>query len=297
MNPLIAIITLLPLPLLAEITLSETQQKNLGLQTEEAAIIEMAPAVEVPAVLIVPPDKRAAITAPFEGRVNQVLVKIGDEVSANQPILRVTPRTVGSPAQELKAPLAGKIYDLPAITGTAFTAETVLAQTGDSSEMLARASVWQTPEMARIKPGKNATLRVDIFPTETFPAKVLSIDPGHEEASPFFHVYAALPNPDHRLHANYRAWLTIETGDQESVIAVPERAVLGTLGKQFLFVETEPGHYERRDVVTGLRSAGRIEIREGVMPGDRVVTVGNYQLQFAASEEGSAIDPHAGHSH
>lgn len=78
---------------------------------------------------------------------------------------------------------------------------------------------------------------------------------------------------------------------------MPRRAVLGSLGKLFVFVETEPGKYERREVVTGLKSGDRIEIVEGILPGDRVVTVGNYQLQYVVPQGGPAIDAGHGHAH
>jgi multidrug efflux pump subunit AcrA (membrane-fusion protein) len=79
--------------------------------------------------------------------------------------------------------------------------------------------------------------------------------------------------------------MSVQTGDPQTVIAVPRRAVLGSLGKMFVFVENEPGTYERREVVTGLKS------------GDRVVIVGNYQLQYVLPQSGGTIDAGHGHAH
>ncbi|MFY8268949.1 MAG: hypothetical protein ACOVLK_06065 [Terrimicrobiaceae bacterium] len=51
--------------------------------------------------------------------------------------------------------------------------------------------------------------------------------------------------------------------------------------------------------MTGIRSGDLVEIIEGVLPGEKVVVVGNYQLQYVTSGAGSAADTeaHAGHSH
>ncbi len=262
------------------VTLSEAQKTNLGLQITEAEIVELIPTVEVPAVLVLPPERHARITAPFEGRVTGLLVKLGDSVKKDQPLLKVSPLVVGSPSQELRAPLDGVVFDQAAVIGTTFKPETILMQTGDYEELLAQGLFYQSPELTKITMGQRVTLNLDIFPGETFEGVIQRVDPGHEQASPFFHIYALVPNRDDKLHPNYRARMNIQIGNPQTVIAVPGRAVLGNLGKLFVFVEGEQGIYERREVVTGMKSGDRIEIVEGVLPGDRVVTVGNYQLQF-----------------
>jgi multidrug efflux pump subunit AcrA (membrane-fusion protein) len=279
------------------VVLGETRRRNLELQTAEASVVELAPALEVPAVLVLPPERHARITAPFEGRVDGLLAKLGDHVRRGQPLLSVTPLAVGSPAQELRAPLDGVVFDLAAVVGTAFKPDTTLMQTGDYAELLARGVFYQSPELAKIRIGQKAAVTLDVFPGERFPGAVQRVDPGHDVASPFFHIYALIPNAADKLHPNYRARLSVEIGEAQSVVAVPVRAVLGSLGALFVYIETEPGHYERREVVTGIRSGGLVEIVEGVLPGDRVVTVGNYQLQHVLPEGTGAAPGDDGHGH
>jgi multidrug efflux pump subunit AcrA (membrane-fusion protein) len=279
------------------VTLGETQRRNLGLQTAEAAIIELAPSLEVPAVLVLPPERHARITAPFEGRVTALLAKLGEHVKKDQPLLRVTPLAVGSPAQELRAPLDGVIFDQSAVVGTTFKPETTLMQTGDYDELLAQGIFYQSPELTRIRIGQKTSITLDVFPGERFEGEVERIDPGHDEASPFFHIYALIPNREDQLHPNYRARMSVEIGDPQTVIAIPRSAILGSLGRLFVFVESEPGHYERRDVATGMKSGGLVEIVEGILPGDQVVTVGNYQLQYVLPDAGTSEALDAGHGH
>jgi len=280
------------------VVLTETQASNLGIKTETAETADIAPAVEVPAVLVLPPEKHARISAPFAGRVTELLVKLGDHVTKGQPLMRVTPLAVGSPAQELRAPIDGVVFDQEAVIGLAFTPENTLMHIGDYHELLARGSFYQSPGLTEIKRGQKADLLLDVFPGEKFTGTVQRVDPGHGEGSPFFHIYAFVPNPDDRLHPNYRARMVIETGAPETVVAVPRRALLGRLGAKFVYVQTEPLHFERRDVKTGVVSGDRVEIIEGLLPGDAVVTNGHYQLQFVTSA--SATEPHGdehGHAH
>ena len=279
------------------VVLTATQAANLQLETVEAEITELAPMLEVPAVFVLPPERHARITAPFAGRVTELLAKLGEQVEKGQPLLRVAPLAVGSPPQEIRAPLEGVVFEQDAVIGLPFTPETTLMQTGDYRELLARGSFYQSPELTRVAAGQKAVLLLDVFPGERFEGSVQRVDPGHSEGSPFFHIYALVPNPGDKLHPNYRGRMLIETGAPETVVAVPRRAVLGQLGAKFVFVQTEPLHFERREVVTGLAGGDRVEMVEGVLPGDIVVTNGHYQLQYAAAGGAAEAGAEAGHDH
>lgn len=279
------------------VVITEAQAANLGLETVEAEVAELAPTLEVPAVFVLPPERHGKITAPFAGRVTALLAKLGDHVKKDQPLMRVAPLAVGSPSQEIRAPLDGVIFEQDAVIGMPFTPETILMHTGDYRELLARGSFYQSPQLTRIAPGQQAGLLLDVFPGERFEGTVQRVDPGHSEGSPFFHIYALVPNANEKLHPNYRGRMLIETGGKQPVIVVPRRAVLGRLGAKFVFVQTEPLHFERRDVVTGLVSGDRVEIVEGVLPGDVVVTNGHYQLQYTTAAGAEAATDAHDHAH
>lgn len=278
------------------VALSEAQRQNLGLQTTTATIVDLAPSVEIPAILVVPPEKHGFVSAPFPGRVLEVLVKLGQQIKAGDPVVRVAPLAVGSPEQTLASPVSGHVIRQNAMPGLAFNPETTLVEVGDDSQLLAQGLIFQSPELNRINIGAPAALFVDVFPDEEFPGVLQRLDTGHAAEDPGFHLYAAIPNPGHRLRPNFRGNLRISLGDPQPAIAIPRRAVLGSLGKLFVFVETDDGDFEKREVVTGMRSGDLVEILEGVLPEEKVVTVGNYQLQYLGAESAGGEDEH-GHNH
>ena len=53
--------------------------------------------------------------------------------------------------------------------------------------------------------------------------------------------------------------------------------MLNDSGQALVFVATASG-YEKRIVTTGIQSNDRIEIRDGLKTGDKVVVKGNYLL-------------------
>jgi cobalt-zinc-cadmium efflux system membrane fusion protein len=65
----------------------------------------------------------------------------------------------------------------------------------------------------------------------------------------------------------------------QAVTAVPAAALVGDGAARAVFVESGPGQYERKEVVTGRESGMLVEVRGGgVYPGDRVVTTGCQEL-------------------
>jgi membrane fusion protein, heavy metal efflux system len=262
------------------VSLSESQRRNLELTVVEAEIREMGRTVEVPATLVVPPERHGVVSASFAGRITEVLVKLGQDVAAGEPVLKVAPLAVGSPPQTLTAPIGGHVIQQNAMPGSAFTPETALVEIGDDSELLAGGIFFQSPVLTNIQLGKPATFLLDLYPGEAFLGTLQRIDTGHGPEDPSFHIYAVIANPDHRLRPNYRGRLSIPIDEPQVAVAVPRRAVLGSLGNLFVFVENEEGVFEKRQVVVGVRDQDWLEIIEGILPGERVVTVGNYQLQF-----------------
>jgi multidrug efflux pump subunit AcrA (membrane-fusion protein) len=273
------------------------QRRNLGLKTSEAEIREMGQTIEVPAVLVIPPEKHGKVTAPFAGRVVDVLVKLGQELRSGEPVLKVAPLAVGSPPQTLTAPVSGHVIRQNSVPGQTFSPETSLVEIGDDTELLAQGLFFQSPALTNIKLGGRASFLLDLFPGENFDGALQRLDTGHGPEDPSFHVYASIPNLDHRLRPNFRGRLAVEIGPRQPVVAVPRRAVLGSLGRWFVFVDNGT-HFEEREIVTGLRGGDWIEIVEGVLPGEKVVTVGNYQLQYISPEgQGDSSDSSSGHGH
>lgn len=83
-----------------------------------------------------------------------------------------------------------------------------------------------------------------------------------------------------------RTTLFIVTDQADSVVAVPHSAVLGGAGRLFAFVQDDAEGliYDKRAVVVGMKDDRYSEIIEGVFPGDKVVTEGNYQLQYVTTK-------------
>jgi len=86
---------------------------------------------------------------------------------------------------------------------------------------------------------------------------------------------------------------TKEPGNNGEVLVVPRNAVLMAGSDSVLYVETEPGRFEIRNVVLGGRSGDQIVVLKGLEEGEQVAVSGNFlidsQMQLAGNP--SLIDP------
>jgi Cu(I)/Ag(I) efflux system membrane fusion protein len=86
---------------------------------------------------------------------------------------------------------------------------------------------------------------------------------------------------------------TNEPDDQSQAIIVPRDAVLMAAKHSVVYVETEPGRFEIRRVITGASTDDGIVILKGLAEGETVATRGNFlldsQMQLAGNP--SLIDP------
>ena len=145
-------------------------------------------------------------------------------------------------------------------------------------------------------------MTVESFPGEIFTGTVDLIGGALEPDTRTLKIWARVANPEGRLRPNMRATLNIVTGHADNVVAIPHSAVLGESGTFFAFVQSDEKGltYERRAVVTGIKDDQYVEIIEGILPTEKVVTLGNYQLQYVTSSvkpEVAAESAHLVHDH
>jgi membrane fusion protein, multidrug efflux system len=118
-----------------------------------------------------------------------------------------------------------------------------------------------------------------VYPDREFVGSVASIDNLVDPVTRAIQVRALIPNPDRLLRPGMLMTVTLDANPREAVM-VPEEALLhaGRGHQVFVLDGGEPPRALRRDVAIGVRLAGRVEIRDGLAPGDLVVTHGTLLL-------------------
>lgn len=264
------------------VELSDLAINNLGIQTVKATIVPRASTVDVNGIVEFLPERQAIAASRAEGRVSEIHVKVGEKVSKGQSLLTIQPVFVGSSLVTILSPLDGYITKQNVILGQSVTPEAGLMEIGDSSEVLVRGVMYETPDVAKVQVGQNVSVNSSLIGSEGLRGKTQRMDGAYDRGSRTLNVYALVENLDRKLLANMQVVLSIEVTEPADILTVPVKAILGESGEQFVFVRSGK-EFERRSVKLGAKFGTEREVLEGVFPDEDVVTVGNYQLQFAKS--------------
>ena len=129
-----------------------------------------------------------------------------------------------------------------------------------------------------VRPGQPLQLSVEAFPGRTFGGQVTRAAPAVDVQTRTLSLEGRVPNSDGRLKPGFFAKGVVFTRKEEGVAFVPADSVTYFVGLTKVFVVAD-GKVQERQVRTGTREAGWVEIAEGVKPGETVVT-GNLSQLF-----------------
>jgi Cu(I)/Ag(I) efflux system membrane fusion protein len=133
-------------------------------------------------------------------------------------------------------------------------------------------------DLGTIAVGQRVVVRARSFSGREFSGKINVIYPQINKETRTARVRVELANPDLLLIHDMYVDAEIETGSAESVLAIPESAVLDSGSRQAVLVDKGEGRFEPREVKLGHRGEGYVEVREGLAEGDPVVTSANFLI-------------------
>jgi membrane fusion protein (multidrug efflux system) len=135
--------------------------------------------------------------------------------------------------------------------------------------------------LAEVRVGQTLVFTSDSLPGRSFSGRVMFINPSIDPASRSARVIAEVPNTDRALRGGAFAQGRILLATRPSVVQVPREALLNwNLEQRTAEVFVVSGeNASRRQVTTGLTTAGAVEIVKGLAIGDRVVTRGGFAIR------------------
>jgi membrane fusion protein (multidrug efflux system) len=137
--------------------------------------------------------------------------------------------------------------------------------------------------LSRITLGQTIDVTADALPGESFSATISAIDPSIDVNGRALQVRADLDNSGMRLRPGLLVRVTVK-GNQREAVVVPETAV-NQRGDSSVVYLVRDSKAEEKQVRTGKREGGTIEIVEGIEAGAEVVVAGNARLSDGAAVE------------
>lgn len=189
-----------------------------------------------------------------------------------------SPRTL-----PLRAPCAGTLIEKQAISGNRI-------QPGQTAMIVSDlSSVWVWLDLyerdlaavleAAAKSPLSVTLETRAFPGRRFKGALETLGATMDETTRTVKARALIPNPEGLLRPGMFCKATLIWTRNEDVLAVPRTAVLEDEGQCFVFTHLKDDYYIRTPIKKGRDFSDSIEILEGLVEGQKVVTEGAFLLK------------------
>lgn len=192
----------------------------------------------------------------------------------------------------LTAPQAGTIIERHVTPGELITPNDKPFTIADLTTVWILVDIYEK-DLAAVREGADVRLTVDAYPGEVFQGEVVYLGDLVNPQTRTIEARVEIPNPEGRLRPGMfaRASIDAQIPDGTLALAVPSDAIQILDEQPMVFVEQQPGIYDKRPVATGAQVPNFVEILSGVKAGERVVTQGSFYLKSIL--QGEKIGGHA----
>jgi RND family efflux transporter MFP subunit len=173
----------------------------------------------------------------------------------------------------IKSPISGSLAERLVDVGTSVNPQMKVASVVDTSKIRIRIGVSEK-QIHKIRRGQNVTVSVDAFPGKEYQGTVFTAGMKANETSLTFPVEISLiNNREPLLKPGMVARLKIQSGKHTQVVSIPQQAILTEADTTYVFVE-QNGIARKVTIVPDQTIDSHTIVREGLSPGDRLITVG-----------------------
>ena len=184
----------------------------------------------------------------------------------------------------IRSPIEGIMTLRNIEVGNMVTNNQVVASVAKFDPLLARIQVTEK-DFGKITVGQTARITVEAAPEREFTGTVKMISPVVDPESGTVKVTVEVPRTDTSLlRPGMFASVYIITETRRNTLVIPKKAlVLEGEGNQVFTFETDPetgrGQAQRKRIEIGFTDSDRLEILNGLSPGEQVITVGQEGLR------------------
>jgi len=182
------------------------------------------------------------------------------------------------------SPASGYILQKTALQGMKVMPGEKLFDIADLSSVWVIADVYEY-DLPFVKEGQSASLSLSYFPGKEFSARIDYVYPALSAETKTAKVRLSLPNHGGLLKPQMFANVLLRMSLGKRLV-VPEEAVLDTGVRQVVYVDKGEDMFEPREVMTGIKSDGMVEITRGLKAGEKVASAANFLIDSEAQLKG-----------
>ncbi len=179
----------------------------------------------------------------------------------------------------IRAPFSGLLGFREVSEGTLVTPGSTITTLDDISIIKLDFSIPEV-HLNLVRPGLTLTAQSSAFPDRSFTATVRTVGSRIDENTRAATIRAHIDNPELLLKPGMLLTVHLTTATRE-VLMVPEMAVIQRASQVFVFT-IDNGRATMRQIHTGVRSAGWVEVESGLNAGEAVITDGVIKIRDGA---------------
>lgn len=187
----------------------------------------------------------------------------------------------------IRAPYSGVIAEKLVSEGQRIMAGDPLYRVADLSVVWVEGEVFER-DLPLVRIGQGVEIELEARPGATRRGRVVFLQPTVSAETRTVRLRVALDNANGDLKPGMYATVRIASVGDVAVLNVPRSAVLSTGRRDLVFVRRADGMLEPRDIVHGIATDDRVEVRSGLREGETVVASATFLID-AESNLGSAL--------
>jgi membrane fusion protein, copper/silver efflux system len=191
------------------------------------------------------------------------------------------PSPSGVPHVTIYAGGAGTVVERKVTQGQYVNAGETLLTLADLSEIWIKVDVYED-QLPPIHPGQDVEITTAALPNRTLHGHVQFIEPTTNPQTRTVQVHVHLANPEMRLMPGMFVSATFVSRAERAAPVVPRLAVLDTGTRKIVYVASDNGVFEAREVQVGAPSEDLFPVINGLKAGDKVVLNGNFMIDSQA---------------
>jgi membrane fusion protein, copper/silver efflux system len=186
------------------------------------------------------------------------------------------------------APQNGVITMLGAGEGAFVKPGRQIMMLADLSSVWVQAEVFEN-EANWVKSGQNVEMRLEAVPGRLWEGTVDYVYPTVNAGARTVKVRLRFDNPDGILKPDMYAKISMQAEPHVGVLSIEREALIRTGKSERVILSLGDGKFQPAKVITGMESDGKIEVLDGLVEGEEIVTSSQFLIDSEASLRGTTL--------
>jgi len=178
----------------------------------------------------------------------------------------------------IKSSINGIVVERNVVIGQLVDATTNAFKVINTSSVWVDGQIYEK-DISKINQKTSAEFTSSTYQNEKFKGNIIYIGQIVDEHSRTITVRGEFSNSNNKLKPQMFGELKIPVSANAQAIMIPAESVVKEASEEYVFVQLSDTTFEQRKVIIGVSADERIEIKEGLKEGDKVVSKGVFYLK------------------